>query len=167
MPYRKIWSWAALPILALLAQILAAPLSAEEPAKGADLSQTESCVAAALKANSSPADCLATLHAPCLNFPASASPQSALCFVETRKSWDQRIKDRLEKLADDPAVAAVASIESRYDLMANLLQCDRLDELSALYKMDEDQRLLQKTRCEAAAAGLAYIRLLVRAGDVE
>ena len=135
-------------------------------AQGADLSGAESCVAAALAAGSSPADCLGQMHAPCLAFPQNATAQATLCFVETRKDWDTRTKAALEAMAaqPDPMIGRIAAIESRYELLTNLLQCDRLDELSALYAHPDEARLLQKTRCEAAAAGLTYIRLLVRAG---
>lgn len=140
------------------------PGAASDANAGADLSGTESCVSSAAEAQRSPGDCLAELHAPCLSFPPGSKALATLCFVNTRKSWDTRLKKRLGAIAKtaDPKVASIANIESRYDLLSNLLQCDRLDELSALFQTAEEDRLLQKKRCEAAAAGLTYIRLLVR-----
>lgn len=140
------------------------PGAASDANAGADRSGTESCVSSAVEAQRSPGDCLAKLHAPCLAFPPNSKALATLCFVNTRKSWDTRIKERLDAIAKtaEPKVASIANIESRYDLLSNLLQCDRLDELSALYQTADEDRLLQKKRCEAAAAGLTYIRLLVR-----
>ncbi|WP_346897322.1 hypothetical protein [uncultured Roseibium sp.] len=146
------------------ALVAVTPGAASDAKAGADLSGTESCVSSAIEAQRSPGDCLTELHTPCMAFSPSSKAQATLCFVNTRKSWDARIKERLDAIAKTapPKVASIAKIESRYDLLSNLLQCDRLDELSALYQTAEEDRLLQKKRCEAAAAGLTYIRLLVR-----
>ncbi|MBD1545371.1 hypothetical protein [Roseibium aggregatum] len=146
------------------ALVAANPGAASDANAGADLSGTESCVSTAVEAQRPPGDCLMELHAPCMAFPPNSKALATLCFVNTRKNWDARIKERLSTIAKTaaPRIASIANIESRYDLLSNLLQCDRLDELSALYQTADEDRLLQKKRCEAAAAGLAYIRLLVR-----
>ena len=143
--------------------------AATATAAGADLSGADLCISNAVSSAQNPADCLTALHAPCLAFPASSTPQATLCFHETAQQWDGLIRGKLAdlKAAGDPEIVAVAAIESRYDLLSNQLQCDRLDELSALYKQPDDARLLQKTRCEAAAAGLTYIRLMLRSGPAQ
>jgi hypothetical protein len=109
-----------------------------------------------------PGQCVTEAHGPCLAFPAEAPSAAASCFLQAKAEWGALIADRMARLGED--VAEVARIEVTYDLLANLLQCDRLEELARLSAPDTELLRRQRAQCEATASGLTYLRLLRRAG---
>jgi hypothetical protein len=63
----------------------------------------------------------------------------------------------------EPGIAHVARIETKYDLLTNLLQCDRLKELSlAVSQMGDDAVAVQDARCQATVSALSFMRLYLR-----
>ncbi|WP_435257317.1 hypothetical protein ACSBLW_14510 [Thioclava sp. FR2] len=140
-------------------------LHADTTSLQASLDQAEMCLTEAIEASANPAECLMKIHSPCLAYSQAAAPQASLCYVEMRKGWDAKIKAMLEaaSASEDARLAASFRIESKYELLANLLNCDRLDELAELYKQPETERILQKTRCEATASAVTFIKLFVGA----
>lgn len=129
----------------------------------ASLEQAETCLVKAIAAAGNPAECVMKVHSPCLAYSQAAAPQASLCFAEMRMGWDAKLKGLLETISgsNDVRRAASTRIESKYELLTNLLNCDRLDELAELYAQPETERLLQKTRCEATASAVTFIRLFV------
>ncbi|MBP0481674.1 hypothetical protein [Sagittula salina] len=157
-------------IAAMVAALLAAPMTActARPAGAAetapDVAALTACVQTARNANSDPKACLATAHAPCGTISAEAPAAVTLCFSEAKDSWTRATAARLGLLdteAPEP-VALRARIEAKYDLLSGLLQCDRLADLGRLTEIEASLLQMEKTRCEATASGLAYIRLLWR-----
>lgn len=137
---------------------------------GVDLGEIDACVAAAMAAGQPATACVDAAHAACMETPDDAPAVAGLCFLEAKDAWSAGIAD-LMAVARDTApedLAAVLAIEVKYDLLGGLLQCDRLDELAhAVGNQAAEQVRMQKTRCEAVAAGLAYTRLRARIETLE
>ena len=74
---------------------------------------------------------------------------------------------RISAIADD-RIAAIAGIELKYDLITARTQCDRMEELALAASGQPAETIRrQKSRCEAGAAGLAYLRLKLRARSLQ
>ncbi|KUF12109.1 hypothetical protein AVJ23_05940 [Pseudoponticoccus marisrubri] len=151
---------------ALLALALAGPAAAQEPER-IDPAATRACVEEALARGAAPTGCVEAAHAPCLAVPAETKMVASLCFETARQDWSGAIAARMATLRETAPeqIAALAGIEVKYDLLASLLQCDRLEELARLRETPAEDVLLQEARCAATAAGLAYIRLVARLPD--
>lgn len=131
-----------------------------------DLNRFHSCIEAQIDGNRPAADCVQQEHLACGDFPLETAPQAAiLCYVEAQDSWTSAIKTKLDWLKDrpEPKIADVAGIEVKYDVLRNLLQCDRMEELAGLTEQDATAAGVQKARCTATAFGLAYARLVLHA----
>lgn len=136
------------------------------PALAQDISTaaTPACVERARSDGADPKLCLAQVHAPCQSISAETPALVTLCFDTAREAWTRATAARLDEITHDAPeqIGARTRIDTKYDLLAGLLQCDRLEELGHLTEIEDDRLLLEKTRCEATATGLAYIRLLWR-----
>ncbi|WP_121633704.1 hypothetical protein [Tropicibacter alexandrii] len=139
------------------------------PAWAVDLDAVNSCIDTARAEQGNPNQCIDAAHQPCLVDSAEAPAAAILCFTEARETWSEGIASRMDTLrANAPEdIAALAGIEVKYDLLASLVQCDRLEELGRLRDAPTEQVVLQKARCTATASGLAYTRLLWRLPDPE
>ncbi len=139
-------------------------VSAQPAFPGLDVDATNACVETAVTLDNSPMSCVQPAHKPCLAHSPETPAVITLCFAEAREAWSDAISARLDLLAAEAPerLAAIAGLEAKYDLLAGLLQCNRQEELGRLQEAPADQILLQKSRCEATASGLAYIRLLWR-----
>ncbi|WP_417724040.1 hypothetical protein [Salipiger sp.] len=122
-------------------------------------------VGTCLQEESSAADpgrCVTAAHESCFLYPPDEAAASAtLCFREAAPQWGALIAERMQALqAALPADGyAAVQINARYDLLANMLQCERMTALSEAGGMEADLRTLQQARCEATASGLVYVRL--------
>ena len=149
--------------------VIACCLGLAVPALPGQAAITEADIAACLNASEAredPALCVAAAHAECRAFPDTAPSAAAECFLAARTDWGTLIAAQMERVAAKASerVAQVARIEVKYDLLANLLQCDRMEELARAASNDSGETIQrQKARCAAAAAGLAYLRLKYRA----
>lgn len=131
-----------------------------------DPERFHTCIEAQISGNRPAADCVQQEHLACGDFPLETAPQAAiLCYVEAQDSWTEAIETRLAALKErpEPKIADVAEIEVKYDVLRNLLQCDRMEELAGLTDQDETAKAVQKARCTATAFGLAYARLALHA----
>lgn len=139
------------------------------PAWAVDLDSVQTCVETARGAQTNPNDCIDTAHQACLVDSTEAPAAATLCFTKARAAWSDGIAARMSVIQDNAPenIAALAGIEVKYDLLASLVQCDRLEELGLLQEAPAEQVRLQKARCEATASGLAYVRLLWRLPDPE
>ncbi len=142
---------------------LAPPVSAEilgDP-------ETRDCVEAQVAAGAPAADCVTRAHAACLDL-GDAPAAATLCLLEAKEAWGERIAARMDEIeAAAPAeIGEVAVIEVRFDLLQNLLQCDRLEALARLRDPGGEALRLQRARCEATATGLAYVKLLLQSRDI-
>lgn len=148
--------------------LAAALCSPSAPALAADPETPQACIEAQLKAGAPPADCVNRHHAECFQY-EDGSPASLSCFLKAKDYWGELIKERMEQIsADAPEeIRAIAGIEVKYDLKANLLQCDRMRELTLLRKDPSDATAVANARCEATAVGLAYVKLYLQSKDIK
>ncbi len=126
-----------------------------------DVRAAEACFTAA----DDPATCVVGAQDPCLDKAGETPAVATLCFTETRAEWSAALGARMRDLmADsDPRLAAVAQIETKYDLLTNLLQCDRLRDLALATSDAPDPTIaLNYARCQSTASGLSYMRLFLR-----
>jgi len=152
--------------------VIACCLGLAVPALPGQAAITEADIAACLNASEAredPALCVAAAHAECRAFPDTAPSAAAECFLAARTDWGTLIAAQMERVAAKASerVAQVARIEVKYDLLANLLQCDRMEELAVLGGMEDEPLLRQRARCEATASGLTYLKLLRRSEGIE
>jgi len=144
--------------------IAALPATAQPAFPGLDTAEVAACVEGAVLTNSAPNGCVAAAQKACTAHSAETPAVIALCYTEAETAWGAATRERLDQLeASAPAhVAGLAQIEAKYDLLAGLVQCDRLDEMGQFHGIAEDQLLIQVRACRASAVGVAYARLLWR-----
>ncbi|MHA6262564.1 hypothetical protein ACXYMO_05120 [Arenibacterium sp. CAU 1754] len=136
---------------------------------GVDLATADACIVQSTESGQNPAACIDDAHAACQSAPSDTPAVATLCYVEAKTAWTQGIKTVMADVtAKAPeTIATIARIEVKYDILANLVQCDRIEELAlAASGAPEQDIVLQKSRCTAAASGLAYVRLKWRAGQL-
>jgi hypothetical protein len=63
-------------------------------------------------------------------------------------------------------LSAIASVEVKYDMLGNLMQCDRMEALALIGDAEPAAIQRDKARCTAAATGLVLTRLLIRSQDL-
>lgn len=144
---------------AALAVSLALPAAAE------DLSD---CVAARLAEGAAPGACVAEALAPCDAEPADKPAVALLCYKRAQDGWAEGLAARMAEIRESAAegLSALASVEVKYDMLGHLLQCDRMEELARLGTAEAAGIQRDKARCTAAATGLVYTRLMMRAQDL-
>ncbi|MFW2542220.1 hypothetical protein ACN2XU_06235 [Primorskyibacter sp. 2E107] len=133
-----------------------------------DLDKTKTCLLEAQSKKGNPAICIEEAHAPCLAEPADSPSLAALCFTKARETWSTGITAEMDaiKAGAPEQIAAIAGIELKYDLIASLTQCDRMEELALLGDMPAERLQRDMARCQASSSGLAYARLLWRASTL-
>ncbi len=156
----KRYHTAPLVALALAGQDVAAEIDVHK----VDLAAVDGCIANAMTLEQSPLSCIDAAHTPCLEISAETPNVTTLCFKQAQDQWSHGIARHMEVLSQEAPkeIVAIARIEVKYDLLASLLQCDRMDELAALRGTANEERLKQKTRCRATASGLAFARMVWR-----
>ena len=145
----------------LAALLLPAPAMAE-----VDIAAASTCFVAADADGTNPALCIDAAQDSCLDNSDATPAVSTLCYTEARAAWSAAVGTAIEQVdaRGNDRLAAVARIEARYDLLINLLQCDRVEELTiAASEPDSAQLALQKARCQSTAAALTYMRLFLSA----
>ena len=131
-----------------------------------DLAAADACFAEADAAGTNPALCIEPAQVACMDNSDSTPPVSTLCYTHARGAWSGAVGGVIEGIdaRGDTRLGAVARIEARYDLLINLLHCDRAEELAiAASDLDGADIALQKARCQSTAAALTYIRLFLSA----
>ncbi|MFZ7090230.1 hypothetical protein [Primorskyibacter sp. 2E233] len=151
------------------AGVLAVIYSSALPALAeVDLATVDACIEQARSDGQVPTACIDAAQADCQAETSDSHMVAALCYTKAREVWGTGIRDRMQLIsASAPEnVAAIAGIEVKYDLLANLTQCDRMEELSRVGEATNEEIQRQKARCEASASGLAYLRLVWRSADM-
>ncbi|MEX5729539.1 hypothetical protein Ga0609869_002892 [Rhodovulum iodosum] len=150
-----------------LAALLAGPVPAA--AAEIDLPAVAACVEAHAAMGDFPAPCLAKTMAECRAIPPDSPALASQCFREARESWFDGIAAHMAEIRKTAPeeIAAIAGIELKYDLMADMTQCDRMEELALVGPGAAEDIQRQKDTCAAAAAGKAYIRLLWRSRNLQ
>lgn len=145
-------------------QVLATPLLAE-----VDLEQANACFAAAEETQSDPVHCIDAQQDVCLDNAQGTPAVALLCFRTAREAWSLGISGIISDTVDaaPEPLASVARIETKYDLLTNLLQCERVQELSiAVSELGSDAIGVQTARCQSTASALTYMRLYIRAQNL-
>jgi hypothetical protein len=154
--------WIASAVLALG---LTAPAWAE-----VDLASAASCMTTRIDTGENPAQCIDEAHAACQATPQDSPAIAILCYRTAQAAWDAGIRTEMARINDraDDRIAAIAAVELKYDLIASLTQCDRMEEL-ALVGSDISSETIQrqKARCQASSAGLAFLRVTLRGRSIK
>lgn len=130
--------------------------------------QVQACVLRQIDAAAPVADCVNEAQTECLDLAMKAPMASVACFRDARDTWTGYIGDRMAHIsATAPGeLAGVAGIEVKYDLLQNLMQCDRMIDLTLLREDPSEATEAQKARCEATATALAYVKLLLQSRNL-
>lgn len=152
----------------VLAAILAVASSLSFPASALQLEGARDCVRAQTEAKAPPSECVNRLHADCLQYP-QGSEAGLACFIEAKEKWGALIKERMGEIqsAAPEEIGMIAGIEVKYDLQINLLQCDRIQELTLVHRDPDATTAHARARCEATAIGLAYVKLLLQSNSIQ
>ena len=121
-----------------------------------DLAAADSCILDRIDSGKPVAECIEAAQADCAAQVADASAVAAVCFREVRDGWNAGIKAVLDKVQATASeeIGAIAAIEVKYDLLAGLVQCDRMEELArAVSEQSAEVILRQRSQCEASASG--------------
>lgn len=130
-----------------------------------EFGDAQSCLDTRIAANEPVADCVNEVQTVCMSFDAP-SLAGADCYRRAKDHWGGLISARMEKIQElaNENLTAIAGIEVKYDLKLNLMQCDRMEELSLVRKDPNDETVYTRMRCEATAVGLAYAKLYYQSG---
>ena len=148
-------------VLLLAVLLIPGPVRAE-----LDIAAAEACFVSADQDGTNPALCIQAAQDPCMDNSDATPAVATLCFADARTAWSSAVSTAMATLDSrgDDRLAAFARIESRYDLLVNLLNCDRAEELAiALSDLEGAQVALQKARCQATATAITYMRLFLAA----
>lgn len=146
-------------------------LSGLGSAAAADQLETaDACILERFEAGTPVTACIDAAHATCLAEPEDTAAVASVCFRTAQEGWNAGIKALMDQIrggaSDD--IATVAAIEVKYDVLAALMQCDRMQELAlAVSDLSQQAILRRKSQCDATGLGLAYARLKLRARDIE
>jgi len=135
-----------------------------------DLITTDACLSERLAQSENPTVCVDQAHQRCLTMPTDMTASAVLCFSQAREAWNIGIAANMEQIKEtaDERIATIAAVELKYDLLANLMQCDRMEELAkAASEATGDQIARQRAQCEASAAGLVYLRVKLRSRSLQ
>jgi hypothetical protein len=132
-----------------------------------DTKAAQACFDQAVASQTDPADCIDAVQQTCMPDAQARPLVAALCFTKIRDDWSAAIGDTMQTFVTtaDDTIATIARIETKFDLLSALIQCDRVEELSlAASDIPTDMIALQKEHCAATASALAFMRLHLRTG---
>ena len=127
-----------------------------------NIADVDACFEAARTGQADPAVCINAAQDSCLDNAQETPAVSALCFLEAREAWSDAVSQTFAEIVPtmDETDAAVLQIETKYALLGNLLQCDRIEELSlAASDLTSEAISIQSARCQASATAAMYLRL--------
>lgn len=126
-----------------------------------DLSAAQACFIA----KTEPTTCIDAAQADCMASLSEAPSAATVCFRAAQEVWSEGIGAQINVIASQPdeTLTAVARIETKYDLLTNMLQCDKIEDLSkAASDLTGEMIAAQKAACQSTASGLSYMRLMLR-----
>ncbi len=130
-------------------------------AAAVDLPAAKSC----FLAKTDPTTCIDAAQQDCMTDLQAAPSVATVCYGQTQSGWSEGITTQMDAIASQPddTLTAVARIETQYDLLANMLQCDKIEALSkAASDLTGEQIGAQKAACQSTATGLSYMRIMLR-----
>jgi hypothetical protein len=145
-----------------LAYILAAGTALAEPEFTEET--VEACMQTQAAAGASPAECVSTVMSECIDFGFESPASAVLCFRNAGTAWGDLLKQALSKveMVAPAQVYTFAEINTRYDLMKSLLECDRIKEMAIASDQDGNAINVQDARCQATATGLTYLKVTLQ-----
>lgn len=155
-------------VLSLAAGIAFASLAMAGAASAEDFADPKACISQQIAAGAPVAECVNEVHTTCFAY-EEASLAATNCLRLAKDYWGSLIAGRMEQIraAAPEEISAIAGIEVKYDLRANLMQCDRMEELTLVQREADEETLFTRTRCEATAVGLAYVKLVLQSQGIE
>ena len=144
-----------------------AGLAAALPAAADSIDGAGDCLRAAAKTGEPLGACVNAAQSDCLGLDPGSS-EGILCFQTTKARWGALITERMAEIAATAPeeIRQIAGIEVKFDLQINLLQCDRMEELSLVSRDPDATTLHARAACESSAVGLSWVRLMARSGAV-
>jgi len=146
--------------------LAASPAAAAANSPGVGIAGVNACFDAAQKDGTSPGPCIDAAQDACLDNAQETPAVATLCYTEARKVWSGALSGAIAAMtaATDEKVGAVARIETKYNLLSNLMECDRVEELSrAVSELKGGAIAVQTARCQATASAATYMHLYLRA----
>ena len=133
-----------------------------------EFGDAKSCFDDMIETNQPVASCVQDAQAICLSHDAP-SLAGADCYRRAKEHWGTQIAARMDqiKAVASEDVSVIAGIEVKYDLKGNLMQCDRMEELSLVRKDPDDETIYTRMRCQASAVGLAYAKLYYQSHSIQ
>lgn len=133
------------------------------------LEAVDACINSQIAAGADISSCVMDAHAECFSIDESTPLVAVVCFHDAGEVWNGGIRSLMEtvitKAPED--ISAIAGIETKYDILSGLMQCDRMQELSlAVSSQTGEEIQRQKAQCDATAVGIAYSRLFWRSRDL-
>ncbi|MDH5797891.1 MAG: hypothetical protein OEZ19_04945 [Paracoccaceae bacterium] len=132
-------------------------------------SDIDKCIEVRDTAGENVTDCVDIAQSQCNTFGTKAPLAALQCFRGVKEEWDEYIRTRMEQVNQtaNEKLFALVQIEVKYDLLQNLLQCDRMTELQLLQSPSPEESALQQARCEATATGLVYVKFYWQSRNIE
>lgn len=133
-------------------------------------SDLDTCIGSRIEKSEDPSVCVDPALTECTAIVDAQGAVAALCYKQAKDSFGAQIKAALNDVKSTAAedIATITAIETKYDILSGLMQCDRLEELArAVSDQTADSILREKSRCEAMTLGLGYVRLKLRAEGIK
>ena len=143
--------------------VFAAPEAVAE-----EFEPVQACLDARIGANEPVAECIKQVQSLCMSYDAP-SMAGADCYRRAKDHWGNLISERMESIRATASeeLSTIAAIEVKYDLKGNLMQCDRMEELSLVQKDPDDGTVYIRLRCEATAVGMAFAKLYYQSQQIK
>ncbi|MDX1779934.1 MAG: hypothetical protein R3256_01320 [Thalassovita sp.] len=142
--------------------------SATPGAAAEEFEPVQGCLDARISANEPVAECVKQVQSLCLSYDAP-SMAGADCYRRAKDHWGGLISERMQRIRETASeqLSTIAAIEVKYDLKGNLMQCDRMEELSLVQKDPDDGTVYIRLRCEATAVGMAFAKLYYQSQQIK
>jgi hypothetical protein len=122
------------------------------------------CLNTKIEYNLPAAECVTEALQACLQIDDKHVNTKTDCFLTAKSEFATLNAGRIEELqsALDAQKYQIVEISTRYDILGNLMQCDRLHEMNLVMQEDANAINLQNFRCQATAMGMAFAKLYVQ-----
>lgn len=122
------------------------------------------CLETQITQNQPAVDCVTQALQTCFQIDDKHVSTKTECYLSAKSDFATLNAGRVDALQSvlDAQKYQIVEISTRYDILGNLLQCDRLHEMNLVMQEDADAINLQNFRCQATAMGMAYAKLYVQ-----
>lgn len=129
-----------------------------------DGAEIKLCLNTKIEYNQPAAECVTEALQACFEIDDKHVNTKTDCYLSAKSDFATLNAGRIDELqsALDAQKYQIVEISTRYDILGNLMQCDRLHEMNLVMQEDADAINLQNFRCQATAMGMAYVKLYVQ-----